>query len=451
MEFNAHAYQQYAIDYIESHPVAALFLECGLGKTIITLTALQSLMLDSFQVRRCLIVAPLRVARDTWPAEIAKWDHLKGLTYEVAVGGEKERLDAIARAMKQGSRLVIINRENIPWLVKNTPWIYDMVVLDELSSFKSHQAVRYKAMIKVRPRIERVVGLTGTPAPNGYLDLWAQFRILDQGERLGKFITHYRDLYFTCNPYLKYADYKLKPAADRIINQKVADITVSMQALEHLKMPALLLQQETVTMSDRERDQYRELKNNKVLKLSGETVTARNAASLCGKLAQLANGAIYDTAGEFINFHERKLDALEDLIEAANGKPVLVAYWFKHDYERIIKRFPKARDLRSSKDIADWNAGRIELALIHPASAGHGLNLQQGGSYLIWFGLTWSLELYEQTNARLWRQGQQAKTVIIKHIITKGTVDEMIYAALQSKSTTQEALMVAVKAQIEEE
>lgn len=451
MEFKAHAYQQYAINYIESHPVAALFLECGLGKTIITLTALHSLMLDSFTVRRCLIVAPLRVARDTWPTEIAKWDHLKGLTYEVAVGSEKERLEAISRAMKKGSRLVIINRENIPWLVKNTPWIYDMVVLDELSSFKSHQAVRYKAMIKVRPRVERVVGLTGTPAPNGYLDLWAQFRILDQGERLGKFITHYRDLYFTCNPYLKYADYKLKPAADRIINQKVADITVSMQALEHLKMPALLLQQETVTMSDRERDQYRELKNNKVLKLSGETVTARNAASLCGKLAQLANGAIYDTDGEFINFHERKLDALEDLVEAANGKPVLVAYWFKHDYERIIKRFPKARDLRSSKDIADWNAGRIELALIHPASAGHGLNLQQGGSYLIWFGLTWSLELYEQTNARLWRQGQQAKTVIIKHIITKGTVDEMIYAALQSKSTTQEALMVAVKAQIEEE
>ena len=450
MEFKPHPYQQYAIEYIEKHPTAALFLECGLGKTAITLSALQSLMLDSFEVKRCLIVAPLRVARDTWPAEIEKWDHLKGLTFEVAVGDEKTRIAAIKNAMRNNTRIVIINRENVPWLIANTPWIYDMVVLDELSSFKSSKALRFKALRKIRPRIERIVGLTGTPAPNGYMDLWAQFRILDQGERLGKFITHYRKKYFTLDPFKKFADYEIKPDSAKRINDKISDITVSMQAVEHLKMPELLKQQEVITMSESEYGRYQELKRKKVLQLGDEKVTAKNAASLCGKLSQLANGAIYDEEGKILEVHERKLDALEDLIEEANGKPTLVAYWFKHDYERIKKRIPGVREIKTSEDIKDWNDKKIKVGLIHPASAGHGLNLQQGGSYMIWFGLTWSLELYEQTNARLWRQGQKSQTVVIKHIIAKGTVDEMIYEALINKHVTQSALMNAVRAQIEE-
>ena len=450
MEFKPHPYQQYAIEYIEEHPTAALFLECGLGKTAITLSALQSLMLDSFEVKRCLIVAPLRVARDTWPAEIEKWDHLKGLTFEVAVGDEKTRIAAIKNAMRNNTRIVIINRENVPWLIANTPWIYDMVVLDELSSFKSSKALRFKALRKIRPRIERIVGLTGTPAPNGYMDLWAQFRILDQGERLGKFITHYREEYFTLDPFKKFADYEIKPDSAKRINDKISDITVSMQAVEHLKMPELLKQQEIITMSESEYGRYQELKRKKVLQLGDEKVTAKNAASLCGKLSQLANGAIYDEDGNILEVHARKLDALEELIEEANGKPTLVAYWFKHDYERIKKRIPGVREIKTSEDIKDWNDKKIKVGLIHPASAGHGLNLQQGGSYMIWFGLTWSLELYEQTNARLWRQGQKSQTVVIKHIIAKGTVDEMIYEALINKHTTQSALMNAVRAQIEE-
>ena len=450
MEFKPHPYQQYAIEYIEEHPTAALFLECGLGKTAITLSALQSLMLDSFEVKRCLIVAPLRVARDTWPAEIEKWDHLKGLTFEVAVGDEKTRIAAIKNALRNNTRIVIINRENVPWLIANTPWIYDMVVLDELSSFKSSKALRFKALRKIRPRIERIVGLTGTPAPNGYMDLWAQFRILDQGERLGKFINHYREEYFTLDPFKKFADYEIKPDSAKRINDKISDITVSMQAVEHLKMPELLKQQEIITLSESEYGRYQELKRKKVLQLGDEKVTAKNAAALCGKLSQLANGAIYDEDGNILEVHERKLDALEDLIEEANGKPTLVAYWFKHDYERIKKRIPGVREIKTSEDIKDWNDKKISVGLIHPASAGHGLNLQQGGSYMIWFGLTWSLELYEQTNARLWRQGQKSQTVVIKHIIAKGTVDEMIYEALINKHVTQSALMNAVRAQIEE-
>lgn len=450
MEFKPHPYQQYAIEYIEEHPTAALFLECGLGKTAITLSALYSLMFDSFEVKRCLIVAPLRVARDTWPAEIEKWDHLNGLTFEVAVGDEKTRIAAIKKAMRNNTRIVIINRENVPWLIANTPWIYDMVVLDELSSFKSSKALRFKALRKIRPRIERIVGLTGTPAPNGYMDLWAQFRILDQGERLGKFITHYREEYFNLDPFKKFADYEIKPDSAKRINDKISDITVSMQAVEHLKMPELLKQQEIITMSESEYGRYQELKRKKVLQLGDEKVTAKNAASLCGKLSQLANGAIYDEDGKILEVHERKLDALEDLIEEANGKPTLVAYWFRHDYERIKKRIPGVREIKTSEDIKDWNDKKIRVGLIHPASAGHGLNLQQGGSYMIWFGLTWSLELYEQTNARLWRQGQKSQTVVIKHIIAKGTVDEMIYEALINKHVTQSALMNAVRAQIEE-
>lgn len=444
MKFKPHNYQSSAINFIEEHSIAAVWLDCGLGKTVITLTALHDLLLDRFCVNRVLIIAPLRVARDTWPTEIQKWEHLKGLTYAVAVGNEEERKNAVAA----GAMLTIINRENVQWLVENCRWSFDMVVIDELSSFKNRQSKRFKALLKVRPWVERIVGLTGTPSPNGYLDLWAQFRLLDLGERLGKFITHYRSAYFEpdkydrSNPSIVYS-YRLKPQAAGVIERKIKDITVSMRACDHLAMPDLLLQSEKVYLSDSEMAKYRKLKQDYVL---GEDITAANAASLCLKLSQAANGAIYDDNKNVVVIHNHKLDALEDLIEAANEHPVLVAYWYKHDYERIKARIPDAREIKSSRDISDWNAGRVKVALIHPASAGHGLNLQAGGSILIWFGLTWSLELYQQTNARLWRQGQGSKTVVIKHIIAAGTVDECIYEALGKKELTQDRLLEAVKA-----
>lgn len=443
MKFKPHNYQSNAINFIEEHNIAAVWLDCGLGKTVITLTALHDLILDRFCIKRVLIIAPLRVARDTWPAEIQKWEHLKGLTYAVAVGNEAERKSAVAA----GAMLTIINRENVQWLVDNCKWAFDMVVIDEMSSFKNRQSKRFKALLKMRPRVERIVGLTGTPSPNGYLDLWAQFRLLDLGERLGKFITHYRSTYFMpdkydhSNPSIVYS-YKLKPQAVGVIEHKIRDITVSMRACDHLAMPDLLLQSEEVYLSDSEMAKYKKLKRDYLL--DGD-ITAANAASLCGKLSQMANGAIYDDNKNVVIIHDHKLDALEDLIEAANGHPVLVAYWYRHDYERIRARIPDAREIKSSQDISDWNAGRIKVALIHPASAGHGLNLQAGGDILIWFGLTWSLELYQQTNARLWRQGQDSKTVIIKHIIAAETVDEHIYEALCRKELTQDRLLEAVK------
>lgn len=446
MKFKPHNYQSTAIDFIENHKEAAVLLEMGLGKTVITLTALHDLILDRFCIKRVLIIAPLRVARDTWPAEIKKWDHLSGLTYAVAVGNEDERKSAVAA----GAMLTIINRENVQWLVDNCKWSFDMIVIDELSSFKNSRSKRFKALLKVRPWVERIVGLTGTPSPNGYLDLWAQFRLLDLGERLGKFITHYRSTYFMpdkydhSNPSIVYS-YKLKPQALGVIENKIKDITVSMRANDYLSMPDLLLQPEEVYLSTDEMAKYRKLKQDYVL---GDDITAANAASLCLKLSQMANGAIYDDHKEIVKIHDRKLDALEDLIEAANGKPVLVAYWFVHDYKRIMQRIPYAKEIKTGEDIQNWNSGSVSVALIHPASAGHGLNLQSGGSTLIWFGLTWSLELYQQTNARLWRQGQTSSTVVVKHILTKNTIDERIYEALSKKEATQDRLMEAVKAQL---
>ena len=420
----------------------------GLGKTSITLTAIRNLIFDSFEVSRVLVIAPLRVARDTWPAEIQKWDHLKDLTFSVAVGTAQERKSAL----RQNTCIHIINRENVQWLVEDSgiEWKYDMVVIDELSSFKSYQAKRFRSLMKVRPLVRRIVGLTGTPSSNGLMDLWAEFRLLDMGKRLGRFITHYRDEFFLPDKRngKQIFSYKPKPGAEDEIYRRIGDITISMRSTDFLRMPECVMNTVPVVLSKAERAKYDSLKRDLVLKLNGIEIDAVNAASLSGKLCQLANGAIYDEDKRTLNFHDRKLDALEDLIEGANGKPVLIAYWFKHDLARIQKRFD-VRELKISKDISDWNAGKIPVAAIHPASAGHGLNLQSGGSTMVWFGLTWSLELYQQTNARLWRQGQQADTVVIHHIITQDSIDEQIMESLHRKDKTQTALITAVKAQLE--
>ena len=445
MNFKPHDYQNYAIEYIKENPVTAVLLGLGMGKSVISLTAIADLLFDSFEIRNVLIIGPLRVARDSWPMEISKWDHLKHLTHAVAVGTLAER----TAALSHHADITIINRENVHWLVESGNFDYDMVVIDELSSFKSHVSKRFKALMKVRPKVKRIVGLTGTPSSNGLMDLWAEFRLLDMGERLGKFITRYREAFFMPEKRngMQVFSYKPRPDAEEEIYRRISDITISMKCTDHLNMPELISTQCEVVLSDDERKQYERLKSELVLTLSDEEITVPNAASLTNKLSQLANGAIYDDAKHVVEFHSRKLDALEDIIESANGNPLLVAYWFKHDLERIRKRF-EVREIKTSQDIIDWNAGKIPVAMIHPASAGHGLNLQSGGSTLVWFGLTWSLELYQQTNARLWRQGQTSGTVVIQHIITKGTIDERILKALSKKELTQNALIDAVKADL---
>ena len=441
-----HHYQTYCIDFIKNKPVSAVFLDCGLGKTIISLTAIYDLALDKFEVGRILVVAPLRVTM-VWPSEIKKWEHLKGLSYSVAVGTERERIDALMTR----STMYIINRENVDWLVNKSgiPFDFDMVVIDELSSFKSYGAKRFKSLLKVRPSVNRIVGLTGTPSSNGLMDLWAEFRILDLGQRLGRYITHYRNTYFT--PDKRNAQvifsYKPLPGAEDKIYKQISDITISMKSIDYLKMPECIVNEVSVSLNEKEWNIYSKFKDEMVTKLGDEEIDAVNAAVLSGKLLQMANGAVYDSENKTHIIHDKKLDALEDLIEGANGKPVLVAYWFKHDLERIKNRF-SVRQIKASKDIEDWNDGNIPIAVIHPASAGHGLNLQSGGSTLIWFGLTWSLELYQQTNARLYRQGQN-ETVIIHHIITKGTIDEDVMTALTKKEETQASLIDAVKAKLE--
>lgn len=446
MKYNPHKYQTYATNFILKHPIAAVFLEMGLGKSVITLTAIFDLCLDSFEIGKVLVIAPLRVARDTWPAEINKWEHLKGLEFSVAIGTEQERL----AALRKPASVYLINRENVDWLVNKSgiPFDYDMVVIDELSSFKSYGAKRFKSLLKVRPRAKRIVGLTGTPSSNGLMDLWAEFRILDMGKRLGRYITHYRNSFFTPdkrNQQIVFS-YKPLPGAEDAIYRLISDITISMKSVDFLKMPECVINEVPVYLNDKEQSVYDHFREEMVLELANEEIDAMNAAVLSGKLLQMANGAIYDDDKNSHIIHDRKLDALEDLIEGANGKPVLIAYWYNHDLERIKTRF-NVREIKTSKDIKDWNNGDISVAVIHPASAGHGLNLQSGGSTLIWFGLTWSLELYQQTNARLWRQGQN-ETVVIHHIITKGTIDEDVMRALKRKEKTQSDLINAVKANL---
>lgn len=447
MKYNPHDYQRYAAEFIIAHPISALLLDMGLGKTSIMLTAINDLLFDSFEVHKVLVVAPLRVARDTWSAEIEKWEHLKNLRYSVVIGTAQERISALCIP----ADIYIINRENIQWLVEESglPFDFDMAVIDELSSFKNHQSKRFRAFMKARPKLKRIVGLTGTPAGNGLMDLFAEFKLLDMGERLGRLIGQYRNAYFQPdkrNGMVIYS-YKPLPNAEQQIYDKISDITISMKASDHLKMPELISAEYTVQLSEKEKEKYDRLKKDLIFSTEDNEVTAANAASLSNKLSQMANGAVYSDDGETVHIHDRKLDALEDIIESMNGRPLLVAYWFKHDLERIKKRF-EIREIKSSEDISDWNSGKIPVALIHPASAGHGLNLQSGGSTLVWFGLTWSLELYQQTNARLWRQGQTADTVVIQHIIAKSTIDEQIMKALKTKDTTQAALITAVKAEV---
>lgn len=407
-------------------------------------------------VHRILVIAPLRVSRDTWPAEVHKWDHLSTLRTAVLVGDMKVR----TTALNADADVYIINRENIKWLVEYYPtnrkqWDFDTVVIDELSSFKNHQSQRYKFLRQIRPFVHRWIGLTGTPTSNGLMDLWAEIGILDGGERLGRFIGRYREAYFKPGSYnpstgIVYS-YVPRPGAEEEIYKRISDITISMKARDYLHMPECISVSHPVTLNTAERKLYDQLKRDLIIPLIDGDIDAANAGSLSNKLLQMSNGAVYDENNVARIIHNRKLEMLEDLIEAANGQPVLIAYWFRHDHERILAHLRSVgyqpRDLKASTDIADWNGGRIPVALIHPASAGHGLNIQVGGHILIWFGLTWSLELYQQTNARLWRQGQK-ETVTIHHIICENTVDEDVMAALASKDVTQEKLIAAVKARL---
>ena len=456
MKYVPHAYQAFCINYIKTHPVSALFLDMGLGKTVITLTAIRDLMLDELLVTKTLVIAPLRVARDTWPAETRKWDHLNDLDISVIVGDLRVRESAVSKS----ALIYIINRENIKWLVEyyernGIRWDFDCVVIDELSSFKNYHSQRFKWLRKMRPFVKRWIGLTGTPSSNGLMDLWAEIGILDGGQRLGRFIGRYRDAYFkpsSMNPNTGVVySYAPREGAEQQIYDRISDITISMKALDYLEMPECVYVNHEVQMSDQEKKLYDQLKSDLIIPLENGDIDAANAAALSNKLLQLSNGAVYDENGIVRVVHKRKLEMLEDMIEAANGQPVLIAYWFKHDHQRIMEHLTACgyspRDIRESEDIKDWNTGKMAVALIHPASAGHGLNIQEGGHILIWFGLTWSLELYQQTNARLWRQGQR-DTVTIHHIVCENTVDEDVLNALSSKNVTQEKLIAAVKAQL---
>lgn len=451
MKFKPHNYQQFAIDFITSHPIAAILLDMGMGKTAITLMAIQYLMYETFEVSKVLVICPLRVTR-TWRDEIQKWEQLHGLSYSIVTGTATQR----KKALEADADIYIINRENVPWLVNKSgvPFSFDMVVIDELSSFKNHQTARHKALMKVRPFIKRIIGLTGTPASQGLGDLFAEFKVLDMGQRLGRFIGQYRLNYFRpdkVNGNIVYS-YKLLPGAEEKIYEKISDITISMKAVDFLDMPELISNEYPVYLDADEMEKYESLKKDLILSTPEHEVTAANAASLVNKLSQMANGAVYTDDENTVTFHDKKLDALEDIIESANGKPLLVAYWFKHDYTRIVERLEKIgvryMKIDSDESITQWNNREIPVALIHPASAGHGLNLQQGGNTMVWFGITWSLELYQQCVCRLYRQGQSEGTVTIIHLISQGTIDEKIMKALSEKDNTQASLIDAVKAEI---
>lgn len=451
MRFKPHNYQQFAIDFIINNPIAAILLDMGMGKTAITLMAIQYLMYETFEVSKVLVICPLRVTR-TWRDEIQKWEQLHGLRFSIVTGTASQR----KKALSADADIYIINRENVPWLVDKSgvPFSFDMVVIDELSSFKNHQTARHKALMKVRSQIQRIVGLTGTPASQGLMDLFAEFKVLDMGARLGRFIGQYRLNYFRpdkVNGNVVYS-YKLLPGAEEKIYEKIQDITISMKAVDFLDMPELISNEYPVYLDADEMEKYESLKKDLILSTPEHEVTAANAASLVNKLSQMANGAVYTDDENTITFHDKKLDALEDIIESANGKPILVAYWFKHDYQRIVARLNqigvKYMKIDSDESITKWNNREIPVALIHPASAGHGLNLQQGGNTMVYFGICWSLELYQQCVCRLYRQGQSEGTVTIIHLISQGTIDEKIMKALSEKDNTQAALIDAVKAEI---
>lgn len=448
MEFKPHSYQQMAIDKIIDTPRAGLFLDMGLGKTVITLTAIDQLMNDYFEVSRVLVIAPLRVAEDTWSRESQKWDHLKHLRISKVLGSASNRRKALAK----DADIYVINRENVVWLTDELSqvgdgWGFDMVVIDELSSFKSHAAKRFKALRKYITRSSRVVGLTGTPAPNGLIDLWSQIYLLDGGERLGTTISGFRSRYFIPNQRNQHMIYNYKPReeAEQAINAKISDICVSMRAEDWLDMPERIDNVQRVKLSDDEMDRYNQFERDCYLDFLEGEVTAASAAALSNKLLQYSNGAMYLADGGYVETSNAKLDILDEIIELSNGKPILCFYSYKHDLERIQKRFKFAKKLGGSEDIEKWNNGEIPLLLAHPAGAGHGLNLQAGGNIIVWFGLTWSLELYQQANARLYRQGQE-NAVIIHHLITEGTADESVLASLQGKKDVQDELLDSLKA-----
>lgn len=451
MKYLPHSYQEKAINEILSKPKIGLFLDMGLGKTVITLTAINDLMFNSFEVSTVLVIAPKRVAEDTWSRETEKWDHLQHMKISKVLGSEKQRLEAL----RVKADIYVINRENVKWLIDyhrdQREWPFDMIVIDELSSFKSNKSQRFKALKIVMPLVKRVVGLTGTPTPNGYMDLWPQMYLLDRGERLGKTITGYRERYFTPgrrNGYTVFT-WDMKDGAEKAIHEKIKDICISMEAKDYLDLPERINNNVYVKMDSKAKQLYEKLEKDLILQVEGEDITALTAATLTNKLLQMANGAVYDTVGNSIHIHDGKLEALEEIVEF-NDEPILVFYNFKHDFERLKDYFEKLepRTLESSKDIKDWNDGKIKLLLAHPASVGHGLNIQAGGHIIVWFGLTWSLELYLQANARLDRQGQ-TKNVIVHHLITEGTVDEDVMKALERKETGQATLLEAVKAKIE--
>lgn len=445
-----HSYQEHCIEHIIGNPYCALFLEMGLGKTVSALTAVHDLMYDYFVVEKVLVIAPLRVAEHTWPNEIKKWRHLKHLKISQVLGTEKERL----KALKKPADIYVINRENVAWLVgycgRNFP--FDMVVIDELSSFKSQKAVRFKALRSVRPYIKRVAGLTGTPAPNSLIDLWPQIYLLDKGARLGRTLTEYRKNYFTegrRNGHVVF-EYNIRDSAEEQIYTQISDICISMKREDYLSLPERTDVVIPVHLPDNIQEQYKEFEKKHVLAFAEhEEITAVNAAALTNKLLQFSNGAVYDEDRKVIDIHDEKLDALEEILDTANGKPVLVFYAYRHDLYKIQGKLKKynPRLLESEKDIDDWNAGNIPLLVAHPKSAGHGLNLQAGGNIIVWYGLTWSLEDYQQANARLHRQGQE-EHVIIHHLVSKGTMDEDVMKALTEKADSQNALMEAVKARI---
>ena len=449
MKFVPYPYQEAAIRWVLDRPASGLFLGMGMGKTVVTLTAINELLFDRLEAARVLVIAPLRVARDTWAREAAKWDHLRRLRVSVVLGDARERLAALERP----AEVYVINRENVPWLCETLfDWPFDMVVIDELSSFKSVQAKRFKALRKVRGRIRRIVGLTGTPAPNGLIDLWPQIYLLDRGERLGKTVGAYRARYFTpdrANGHIVYS-YRPLPGADEAIQACIADVCMSLRKEDYLSLPGQLYETVEITPPPALLKQYRQFERDRIMEaMDGDgEIVALNAAALTGKLLQFANGAIYDDNGNSHLIHNLKLDALEDLIEDANGEPVLVFYAFKHDRDRIMRRV-SCRELVTSEDIDAWNRKEIPVAIAHPASVGHGLNLQEGGHIIIWFGLTWSLELYQQANERLNRPGQ-THVCRIYHLVLKGTHDERVLAALERKDTSQRALIDALRGTLEE-
>ncbi|MGD6776299.1 SNF2-related protein [Sutcliffiella horikoshii] len=449
MIYKPYQYQAYATQWIIDRKKSALFLEMGMGKSVSTLTAILELLYDYFDVAKVLVIAPLRVASTTWEEEVEKWDHLKDLRISKVLGSEKQRVAALYKK----ADVYIINRENVTWLVDwfDSDWPFDMVVIDELSSFKSSKAQRFKSLKKVRPFIKRLVGLTGTPAPNGLIDLWPQIYLLDGGERLGKTVTGYREKYFLPdkrNQMIVYT-WKLKEDAEDAIYEKLSDICVSMKAKDYLELPQRMDNVIPVELPKKAKEQYDRLEKELILSIEEADVLAGSAAVLANKLLQVANGAVYDEYGEVKPIHDEKLKALDELMEAASGKPVLVFYGYQHDKERLLHHLKKLKPrlLQSDQDIKDWNQGKVQVLLAHPASAGHGLNLQTGGNIIIWFGLTWSLELYQQANARLWRQGQK-QTVVIHHIIAKDTIDERVMKALENKDVSQAALIEAVKARM---